>query len=313
MNGFALNPPAEGAGDKRVPSGREDPATGGQGAMESIMRLMRESEVPVMPSDRVFRASRLYAVLFVAATLSLSTVLVWPRSHRTPLPIFGGFILLALLVLRRYITSRFHPLNWLVRAGDQGLFLHFRSYLNEDYSPDDATVVFLAYSEIRSARLIRERVTTPDMSGANQTQFLKWIELELGVDPAPLSDALSTELERPAVMIKRWYGSSGTIYRDYPLQMQTPPFLRVRWNVVPRASVFLDFLRSRVEIAPTIKVSGDFSNLQYLTRADQEKRLRELNQRGDTIAAVYAARKLYGLDLTEATNFVKGLSGGPPS
>jgi ribosomal protein L7/L12 len=78
---------------------------------------------------------------------------------------------------------------------------------------------------------------------------------------------------------------------------------------VPRAGVFLDALRSRVEIAPKVAVSADFSDLQGLPREQQEKRLRELDQRGQTIAAVYLARGLYGCDLREATNLVKNLRG----
>lgn len=49
--------------------------------------------------------------------------------------------------------------------------------------------------------------------------------------------------------------------------------------------------------------------MQNLSRDEQEKRLRNLDQRGQTIAAVYMARKLYALDLAGATNFVKSLRG----
>jgi hypothetical protein len=122
-------------------------------------------------------------------------------------------------------------------------------------------------------------------------------------------DALGTERGRPGATEKHWYGTSASLYLDYPVQMQTPPFLRVRWQVVPRAAVLLDALRPRVEIAPAVKVSEDFSTLQNLPAAEQEKRLRELNQRGQTMAAIYMARRLYGCNLTDATNFVRGLTG----
>ena len=277
------------------------------------MRLMRESEVPATPSDRLYRASRLYAVLFAAAALALSAALILPRSaHRTPMPVFGAFVLLALLVLRRFITARFHPSNWLVRLGDQGMFIHFRSYLNDGMSADDATVVFLAFGEIQRARLVCERLRTPDPETANAytTQTVRWVELELAIDPAPLVDALATECERPGSPVKRWFGKSTTLYQDYPVLMQTPPYLRVKWQVVPRAKAFVAALQPHVEIAPPVTVSEDFVNLQGLTREQQEQRLRELNQRGHTIDAVYMARRLYGLDLTQATKFVKELSTG---
>ena len=78
---------------------------------------------------------------------------------------------------------------------------------------------------------------------------------------------------------------------------------------MPRSAVLLDALRPRVEIAPEVKVSEDFFALQNLPAAEQEKRLRELNERGQTMAAIYMARRLYGCNLTEATNLVNGLRG----
>jgi len=274
------------------------------------MQLMRAADVPQTERDLVFRASRLHAVLTVLACLGFC---VWFILHTWPHPKIAywvsGVILLLLLLMHRFVTCRFHPSNWLVRAGDEGLFIHYRSYLNDHLSPDNPTVVFLAYAEIRSARLVREHVTTPDMNGRSTTEFQHWVELELATDTAALVDALGTERGRPAAMEKRWYGTSSTLYLDYPVQMQTPPFLRVRWQVVPRAAVLLKTLQPRVEIAPAVKVSEDFSAMQNLPAAEQQKRLRELNQRGQTIAAIYMARRLYGCNLTEATNLVKGLRG----
>jgi hypothetical protein len=275
------------------------------------MQLMRAAEVPQTDRDLLFRASRTHAVLTVLACLGFC---VWFILHTWPHPKIAywvsGVILFVLLLTHRFVTSRFHPSNWLVRAGDEGLFIHYRSYVNEDLSPDDPTVVFLPYSEIHSARLVREHVTKPDMNGRTTTEFQRWVELELATDTAALVDALGTERGRPGATEKRWYGTSATLYLDYPVQIQTPPFLRIRWQVVPRAAVFLKALQPRVEIAPEVKVSEDFSALQNLPAAEQQKKLRELNQRGQTIAAIYTARRLYGCSLTDATNLVKGLSGG---
>jgi len=93
----------------------------------------------------------------------------------------------------------------------------------------------------------------------------------------------------------------------HPAGMQTPPCLRVKWQVKPRASGLLDGLRQRVEIAPEVLVSEDFSDLRQWPPEQPEKRLRELNERGQTIAAVYMARMLYGCELAEATKSVQGL------
>ena len=277
---------------------------------------MREIEVPVSSGDRLFRASRLHATVFALVCIAASAAFIY---YKKPTPriayIVSAVILFFLWLGHRFITARFHPSNWLVRLSGEGLFIHFRSYLNERLSSEDPTVIFLPYQDIRSARLVREKLKTPDASRQNAatTQIVHWVEFELGIDPAPLVDALSTERGRPGAVEKHWYGSSQTLYQDYPVQMQMPPLLRVCWTVVPRASVFLGVLRQNVAIAPEVKVSDDFFHLQGLPREQQESRLRELNDRGQTIAAVYLAQKLYGFNLTEAAKFVDGLAGGGKS
>jgi len=277
------------------------------------MQLMRATEVPTTSRDLLFRASRWHAALLVFVCLAACVAMIfyhWPRPR--PAYYISAAIILLLLLMRRFITARFHASNWLVRMGDEGLFLHYRSYLNEHLSADDPTVVFLPFHDIRSARLVREKVETPDPSRHNtaETQILHWVEFDLAIDPAPLAAALDTERSRPAAMEKHWHGESSTLYLDYPVLMQPPSILRVKWQVVPRASVFLDALRPRVEIAPMVALTEDFSHLQGLNREEQLKRLRQLDQRGQTIAAVYMARRLYGGDLADATKFVEELREG---
>jgi hypothetical protein len=280
------------------------------------MKLLRAAEVPETPRDRVYRASRLHGALFVLVCLAACAAVLfyhWPA--RRPSYYIGAAILILLYLGRRFIIARFHPSNWLVRMGDDGLYLHFRSYLNEHLSEEDPTVAFLSYQEIQSARLVKEHVETPDPARNNttQNQTIRWVEFELATDPAPLAAALDTESGRPAAPEKRWYGTSATLYRDYPVLMQSPPFLRVKWQVVPRASAFLEALRGHVAIAPEVVLAADLAHLQGLSRDQQETRLRELDKRGHTIAAVYMARKLYGGSLADATNFVNGLRGGSQS
>ncbi len=280
------------------------------------MRIIRTTEVPETRGDRLFRASRLHGVLFVLGCIGVCAAVIlyhWPAPR--PSYYISAVILICLLLGRRIIAARFHPSNWLVRMSNDGLYIHFRSYLNEHLSAQDPTVVFLSYQEIQSARLVRERVEMPDPARNNttQTQIVHWVELELSTDPAPLAAALDTEFGRPAAPEKRWYGTSATLYRDYPVLMQSPPSLRVKWQVVPRASAFLEAMRGHVAIAPKVVLAADFVNLQGLTREQQEKRLRELDKRGQTIAAVYMARKLYGGSLADATNLVSSLRGGSES
>lgn len=276
------------------------------------MRLLRLQDVEISPSDRIFRHARMRALVIWLAGLAGSLAMfvnaftgTWKAGY-----FFGPFLLLFVLFTMGYVTARFHPSNWLVRMNDMGIYVQYRSYLNYDLPPDDPTVVFLAFGEITSAHLLKERVEAPDPTkpGSTQTQYLRYIELEISGNTAALVSALSSERGESAPMIKRWYGgSSSTLYQDYPVTMTAPPFLRIRWDVVPRAKAFLEALRPYTVLSDTVSLTHDFAHMQSLSREAQQEQLRELAARGQTVTAIYTARKLYGCSLEEAKEMVDSL------
>lgn len=275
------------------------------------MQLLRLADVQISPSDRVYSYSRTRAA--VVLLIVLGTV-AWLSFHAVTAGWKVGYyiaaaVLLFFLLAVRFITARFRSSNWLVRANDQAIFIQFRSYLNYHFPPEDMTVVFLSYGEIRWARMIRERVETLDPQGhGTTTQYLRYVELEIGGDVAPLAKALNAEITEKAPMEKRWYGRSSTEYQDHPVRMPRTPFLQLRWQVVPGAKKFLEALRQYTTIADPVSLTQDFVNLQNLGPEEQLRRLRELNERGEKIAAIYLARKLYGCGLAEAKDMVEQLS-----
>jgi hypothetical protein len=274
------------------------------------MRLLRLRDVETTPNDRVFRHPRLRALIVWLAGLALAATFFYKAFAEKFWfgYIFGGGVLLFLLLFLRIVTARFHPSNWLVRMTETGIYLQYRSYLNYQLSADDPSVVFISFGEIASARLIKERVQTPDPShGGTQTQFLRHIELELSGDTASFADALQYERGEEAPQEKHWYGTSSTLYRDYPVVMTAASFFRVHWNVVPGAHRFLKALRPYTVIADPVSVSQDFTNLKSLSREEQQKKLSQLAKRGDVISATYAARQLYGGSLAEAKQMVDSL------
>lgn len=276
------------------------------------MRLLRLQDVEISPSDRIFRHARMRALVIWLAGLAGSLAMfvnaftgTWKAGY-----FFGPFLLLFVLFTMGYVTARFHPSNWLVRMNDMGIYVQYRSYLNYDLPPDDPTVVFLAFGEITSAHLLKERVEAPDPTkpGSTQTQYLRYIELEISGNTAALVSALSGERGESAPMIKRWYGGrSSTLYQDYPVTMTAPPFLRIRWDVVPRAKAFLEALRPYTVLSDTVSLTHDFAHMQSLSREAQQEQLRELAARGQTVTAIYTARKLYGCSLEEAKEMVDSL------
>ena len=150
------------------------------------MRLLRRQDVEIGTNDRVFRHARLRALIVWLAGLAATTALFfkayvgkWPPGY-----LFGAFLLLFVLLTRRFVTARFHPSNWLVRMNQMGIYVQYRSYLNYELPADDPSVLFLSLGEIASARLVKERVETPDSSkpGTTQTQYLRYVDLELSGD-----------------------------------------------------------------------------------------------------------------------------------
>ena len=274
------------------------------------MRLLRLQDVEIGSNDRVFRHSRLRALIVWLAGFAAVTAFFfhaytakWRFGY-----FFGSFLLLFLLLTLKMVTARFHPSNWLVRMNDTGIYVQYRSYLNYQL-PDDPSVVLLSLGEIASARLIKERVDTPDSvkPHASQTQYMHYVELELSGDTAPLAEALQRERGEQAPLEKHWYGSSSTLYQDYPVTLIAPTFVRIHWDVVPGAHNLLETLRPYTVIADPVSIRQDFTHLKSLSREDQQKQLRELAARGQTISAIYAARQLYGGSLGDAKQMVDSL------
>jgi ribosomal protein L7/L12 len=75
---------------------------------------------------------------------------------------------------------------------------------------------------------------------------------------------------------------------------------------VPGAQKFLDALRPYTVIADPVSLKQDFTQLKSLSREEQQKQLRELVARGQTVTAIYASN-LYGCSLGEAKQMVDSL------
>jgi hypothetical protein len=275
------------------------------------MQLMHLADVPLDPRDRVFYYSRFRAIAgamsFCAIAIGL-LVLGWVKNAWLAYYV-AAVIAICLLIFQRLVTARFLSSNWLMRMTDHGLFVKFRSYLNHHFSNQDPTVLFLPYSEVRSARLVKERRELPDLDdGSGLTNTIKTrrlIELELAGDSTELSEALADERKR--VFNKPIRGGAKMRYHHLPVRLASATLLTIEWSVVPRVEKFLDALTRHTLVQSVHKSSKDFVDLQSLSPADQESRLRELAEAGDMIEAVAIARQLYSYDLTTAKAFVESL------
>jgi len=279
------------------------------------MQLLRAADVPITERDRLFRWSRARAIGFVVVLAGLAATLAWLGLLRdSPVSYYLlGVLVVGSLLMRRLVLARFRPSNWLLRAGDGGLYVQLRSLLNHHLPADDPTVVFLAFGEIRSARLVRHRriVATRDLEsqrGGKTEIRRREVELELAGDTEPLARALDDEAARRAPRERRWYGWSAIKYRHEPARLESPTTLRLEWSAVPGAGALFELLEPHARIAPPLDETRDFTTLAGAEREQQERRLAELARAGQVIDAIALARALRGYDLTQARAYVDRLA-----
>jgi ribosomal protein L7/L12 len=195
-----------------------------------------------------------------------------------------------------------------LRMTDNGLFVKFRSYLNHHFAAEDLTVVFVPYSEIRSARLVKERQELPDRDQQSGTtaSTRRTLELELAGNITEFAEALGMERERVFTQSHRGEKIS-TRYHHFPVRLVLPTVLRIEWGVVPGIQTILDALTRHTLVQSAAEATKNYANLDQLSRQEQETRLVELAESGDMIGAIAIARRLYSYDLTAAKQFVEGL------
>ena len=276
------------------------------------MQLIRLREVPSGRNDRVYCYSRTHATVAYGLWFGgcVALVVAGARQHAYVLEFAAALLGIGLLLARRFLVARFRDSNWLVRADENGLYVQFRSYLNYHFSPDDQSVAFIPYRDIRVARAVRERRELPELSRNDRAvsiQTLQLAELELGCDTTSLRAALNAERARPSPREATWYGTSGVKFQHYPVALDDGPRLRLTWECVPSVRVFLEDIRRYVQVGENTSTTKSFSNLSSSSYADQEAQIAELARVGQLVYAIAIARRLYGYDLRQARAYVESL------
>ena len=276
------------------------------------MQLLRLNDVPVSQRDVVFAYSRVSATSGALLLFLVSAgLIVFARIKGAwPAYVVAAFMILCVLIYQKVIIARFHPANWLVRMTDNGLYVKFRSYLNDHFDAQDFVVLFLLFSELRSARMVKERQEVPDQNPRSRTTTTtkRILELELAGNTVELAVALGAERERVFGKMPRTNGRMSTRYQHFPVRLASPTLLRIEWGVVPKLQTLLDALTRHTLVSASAEEKKDYTQLENLDRKEQEARLLELAESGDMIGAIAMARKLYSYDLTTAKQFVESLS-----
>lgn len=271
------------------------------------MQLLRDDEVPAPPivqSHQETQWSGLFVGpgLFAAAAAMVVWSLMsgaWDSPWLFIIVCLGAFIvsLIGRYALRTFFASRREE-SWRLRWDPSGLYLRYRSYLNNRFPEDTPTVLYLTAREVAWLRTRKDTLETPDEKGSwSLSRAHHWLEIGLrNVDPAPIGQALAEEA--------KLRDTRGGRVNDFPLTVTRDGTLRLQLNR-PDAAVRLLRLSYSVRLPQESRSPG----FRDMSRAEQEDHVLALAAAGDSFAAIKAAREVYGFDLAEAKAFVEELQG----
>ena len=281
------------------------------------MRVLCESEVPIDPTEFVFREERfgkgVWFLIFFAITVTGLIAWLWPGV----LPFSGegrvvAIVLLPIFALLAWVAwsmlrHSYSRANWLVRQRGGVMFVKFRSYLNRHFDPADAVVIEIPRSDVRWIRKHREKRRI-ERGNATHTEHLAFLDVGLDLperDLQRLGDALREEVVREGPMRYRMRHKS----KHHPVRLMPDSVLRLEWKV--KSSSIRPRLDEALELLGRDFDAGDGSSFDSTAdpeaRHATEEQILDLISRGDSITAMTLAREHYGFSLTEAHRFVTEL------
>lgn len=273
------------------------------------MKFYSIQDASVGSGDIVFRES----VVAKATGFAVGVILlaggvyaVW-RTHVWLICLPLAFLALFPLMMGATLRHALHAANWLLRCQPGRVLIKMRSYLNEGFPAGDLVMFELAAGEIEWIGQSVEKIVLSGGNDGDHTSSSKtFLEIKpKNIDLADLEARLREERQRRG---------SGSAWLEYPVRLAEGGVIRLTWRsegswITPPAGRALAILAQQlgVEIRPAQSRLNDLTTAG--DRAEQERRILELAENGDTLAAVKAVRKLYGYSLSEARQFVEELAG----
>lgn len=268
------------------------------------MRLCYPHDVPRYGVEFTYRHSRLTPLLVVAAAVAFAVgwtlfVVVHGGSFVLYLPAVVAAVAAAITLTGA--RAAFMPSNWLLKSAQDGVYLKFRSYLNQHFGDREPTVVHLAPADIDGVRVSRERLTLPNRDGGDLRATLTHLDILLA---QPATDLLHEPLDRERVRI-HGSGWRGRARIDHPVRLVTPRTLRINWKASRPVAHAADLLGRRYGREEDVLVVHQPWSEQ--SPEDQEALILDLSERGELLTAMRLAQMRYDLDAGEARTLVNKL------
>ena len=270
--------------------------------MTTPLKLLGLDEVAT-----TYRREFVPAVHWVSLTALLVVVIgcLWLALEHTRWGWWGVFWLggFWLLLMHTALKTR-HADAWLVRVGDSGLYIKWRSYQNVAHGREGLQVVFVPFSRIAAARSHKKSWTTPDnAAGGGREVRHRFLELRL-VNPLGIEQLKQCLDEERGGRLPRSRG----VWHHYPVSIEGDDVLRIEWEARPGIQVLLDDLRSA-----GVRIENDLrSEVDLTDTATGDGELHELARRGDLMALVRVLRvRDRTLDLTQAHEQARAMINRP--
>lgn len=153
------------------------------------------------------------------------------------------FAIIFMLLGKACYKKTLNPRGWLVKASAEGLFLQYRSYMNQNFDPLDNTVFFVPASKISWVQEMRYQQIKKRRDKA-EASFMKVLDIAVeGNDLQALRDEIAAEAERLTVKKSRW--------GDKPVTVNADGTIRVHWTGMrPKIEAFTKYLRRWYAVKP---------------------------------------------------------------
>jgi hypothetical protein len=272
------------------------------------MTLLTLRQVQCAQGNRVFRASGLAPAGLAMALVAAIIGLIVCRSY-------AGFPLIVLipsaslmagaaLIAGASALKSIRPTNWLLICQEGRLLIKFRSYLNTGFPEDDPQVISIGVGEITAVGQSTLTIRTPDAEGSSQ-QTSVYLDLCVNCDLSALKEALNHEHQLGR--------TESTVWQDYPVSVAGDHVIRIEWKspatrIRPRISVALALLGGYFPITRDFSEALDLTQTGNPDKDEMDSRILALAEKGRKLDAVKLAQTAYGYSLSEALDFVEGLS-----
>jgi hypothetical protein len=276
------------------------------------MKFYSLSNVPLSRDDLVIKSSPVSKAMATIVMYGIAgTCLVMairdihPRGM-TPGALYFFAVVLALtgIIPYKLFRASLNPANWLLRVTSSGVMLKYRAYENWRLPADDIQIAAFDYSEIASAKLVKEQRTTPSSSGhgGNVTCFITYIDISLvNHDTSAFETHLQAERKKQK--------DGMMIFLDYPVHVLPEGIIEIMWSsgIIPSAKKIVAILGRSIQILETEHRKTNLTYNRNLSQSEAQEKIVALAKSGEKMAAAKLAQRVHGFTLGEATTFVDNL------